>query len=56
VQTTINARPGKKKLIKSAKIWRPDAAGDVGRANSEEASMTLRSGAVMSLQTTVYVM
>jgi hypothetical protein len=56
VQTTINARPGKKKLIKSAKIWRPDAAGDVGRANIEEASMTLRSGAVMSLQTTVYVM
>jgi hypothetical protein len=56
VQTTINARPGKKKLIKSAKIWRPDAAGDVGRVNRVEASMTILSGAAMSLQTTVYVM
>jgi hypothetical protein len=54
--TTSSASAGKKKLIKSAKICCPVGAGDVGRANSEEASMTQRSGCARSLQKTVYVM
>ena len=38
--TTSSARAGKKKLMKRAKIWSPDVAGNVGRSNNEEASMT----------------
>lgn len=42
-ETTRSARAGKKKLTKSANTWVPDGAGNVGRASSEEASMTRRS-------------
>jgi hypothetical protein len=43
-------------LIKSARIWRPEAGGDVGKAKSEEASMMRRSSCAMSLQRTGCVM
>jgi hypothetical protein len=56
MQTTSNARAGKKKLTKSAKIWAPAGPGDVGNANRVEASMTQSRNAVISFQRTVYVM
>lgn len=47
-ETTIKANTGKKKLIKSAKICSEDGAGEVGRARSEEASMTQNKVEVLS--------